>query len=105
MFIPLALILAIAFFAVQLLLCFKGKNKWAKRSILLIGIAGELILWLCFLASPDPMLEPGIAFTAYILAAVGLIWLAAMLLAWVVYGVVKTIQKRRKNFGVYGKNT
>ena len=95
MFLPFALVIAIVLFVAQLILCFKGKNNWIKLSIFTIGVVSEGILWLCFLASPDPMMDRGLAFTAYILAAVGLVWIAALVFAWCVYGVVCVIRRRR----------
>ena len=94
MVLPLVLVTSIVLFAIQLLLCFRCRRKWLRLAPVVTACAVKGICLPVFFLTRDSMLNQ--LFGAYILAMIVLHWLAAMALAWAVYGIVKTVQKRGK---------
>lgn len=98
MFLPLAVIIAGIVFAVQLMLCLKGKKRLGKLlPLFLIGV-GEVVCWSVVLLEQFCPFPYGAAFAAYIYAIILLIFLGADILAWVIWAVLKTVRDRKNNF-------
>lgn len=96
MILPLVLVIAIVIFAVQILLCFRVKHPWRKPLLVYLTGGYELLCVLGFFLGKVMEQEEMLSFTAFILGYIGCYWAAAAVLAWIIYGIVKTIQKRRK---------
>lgn len=100
MFAGLALLLVGGAFCIQLLCCFRGKKlwiKWLPAGILVVletaVAAGFLVcLWL---ERTDQGIYGG-AFAAYLYSLMLLAALAGTLTAWLIWIVMKVVQKRRK---------
>lgn len=96
MIILLVVIITLVIFPVQLWLCFKGKKRW--QQILPIALAAglDLVCWGAAFALKPLAYEDSSGLAAVILGFIMAYWVAAALLAWAVYGIVKLVQKRRK---------
>ena len=88
MYFPVAIVIALVIFGVQLLLCIRCKNV-LRFSVIGVLTALEVVLWGYFF-----LIRPG--FYAYLLGLLGIFWVAGAVLAWMVYGIVQLVQKRRK---------
>ncbi len=98
MFLLIAVLIAVVLFGIQLALCF-GKLRRAYKwfpVVLLAVLETACIGLICFDAHFGMVLPYGAAFAAYIYAVMGVCWAAGLLLAWLVYAVVKAAQNRRK---------
>lgn len=91
MSIPIVLESLLLAVCVQLFLCFRGRKLLWKWTPLIIVIAADLLCWMIML-STDHAEWLALAFT---LAMMSLLWLAGIALAWGIYGIVKTVQKRK----------
>lgn len=82
---------AVFAFCIQLILCFKAKKTMFRCLPLILVTAADLISWLIYVSTDrlDWLALP------YMLAFLCLIWLAGIILAWLVYGIVKAVQKRK----------
>ena len=81
-------ILIIVFFLLQSWLCFRCRIDFLRwLPVVFAGIL-EGILWCSFYVKPR--------FSAYVIAVNGLKLLSALLLAWIIYGIVNYVQKHRK---------
>lgn len=96
MVLPLVLVIATVIFAVQLLLCFRVKHPWRKPLLVYLMGGYELLCVLVFFLGKVLERQEMLSFTTFILGYMGCYWAAAAVLAWVVYAIVKTVQKRRK---------
>lgn len=100
MMFSMVLVLISVVFAVQLLLCFSAKRTWVKLiPTILIGL-GELACGVVYAVSMylDSLGEGvyGAAFAAVIYTVVLLIVQAGDALAWLIFAIVRNVQKRRK---------
>lgn len=91
MVLPMVLESAIFAFGIQLILCFKAKKPMWRCMPLILVAAADLFGWLTYLFND----QGGKLVLPYMLAFVGLIWLAGIALAWGTYGIVKAVQKRK----------
>ena len=88
MYIPFVLIVTVTVFAVQLLACFRCRTILRYAPVGCLGVAEGLLWGFFYLVKP--------AFSVYIIGLIGLYWLGAGCVAWLVYGIVRFVQKRRK---------
>ncbi|MBQ8834026.1 MAG: hypothetical protein IJ001_03780 [Oscillospiraceae bacterium] len=95
MALPFVMMMALAVFAVQLVLCFKARGLWAKLLPLLAVAAADLLCWVVYFGGFWADVY-GAAFAAFIYGVVLAMILALDGLAWGIWGVVKLVQKRRK---------
>lgn len=95
MFLPIVLILGIVLFAMQLMICLKGKTLWRKLIPVILMTLGDLACWSIVWFSEHITLPYGASFAAYIYALILLMLLGFLILAWLVYGFINAIQKRK----------
>ena len=100
MFAGIAVLLILAAFGMQLLFCFLSGKRWMQWIPTAVVLAGVLICAAAF-AVCLWMEEAGIgvyggAFAAYIYGLMLLMALGGALAAWIVWSIVRYIQKRRK---------
>ena len=88
MYLPFVLAVGVAVFVVQLVLCLGCRNVLRFAPVGVLAMM-ELGLWGSFF-----LIRPG--FYAFYFGMVGLVWLAAAGLAWLIFGIVQLVQKRRK---------
>lgn len=78
----------------QLQLCFSGKSR---KRLLPMVILGDCILGLTiFTGIGNAMEMPSAPFGAAVFAIILMLPLSAMALAWLIYGIVRLVQNRRK---------
>ena len=100
MFQTLTIAVSVILFIVQLLLCLCGRKKWLKwLPGALIGIL-ELVCWGMYgLAVTEVLGEIHsieMAFTGIVFGMTGLYFAGGVVLAWVVYGIIRLAQKRKR---------
>ena len=98
MVLPMVLLLGIAVFLTQLVFCFCGKKLWIKVLPICTVGAMELLCAVLFFVGKWIGMEDSLSFAAFIFGYVGCYWAAAAALAWGIHGIVKLVQKNRKNF-------
>ena len=97
MALPFVLTIGIILWVLQLVLCFRGRRMLLKLLPLILGGVLDAVCWLVLLVdSRWACLPYGAGMSAYILGLLILLWLAAAVFAWLIYGIVKGVQKRRK---------
>lgn len=100
MFAGLAVLLVAGAFCIQFLLCFRAKRSWIRWMPVCILLGLELLMAAAFLVCM--WLDRtghgiyGGAFAAYIYGLILIAALAGTLTAWLIWAVVKCIQKFRK---------
>ena len=96
MLLAVFLIICAAVFPVQLLLCFRTKSLW-KKSIPLACIQLYIVICLIFAFRPGWIFsgEDG-RLAALIAAFIGFQVLLVDIMAWIIWGIVNYVQKRRK---------
>lgn len=96
MFLALFLLFCAAVFPVQLYLCFRRSKLWI-RCIPLVCILVLILACLVFTFRPGWIFsgEDG-RLAAFIAAYIGFYVLLADGVAWMIWGIVKFVQKRRK---------
>lgn len=98
MYIPMVLLFGIAVFVTQLVFCIYAKKRWIKLLPICTVGAMELLCVLVYFAGKLLHLEDSLSFAAFIFGYVGCYWALAAVIAWVIYAIVKLVQKRRKTF-------
>lgn len=78
-------------FTIQLLLCFRAEKPRSKWMPLILVILADIACWLTYLRAN----QPGELTLPFLLAILCLLWLAGIALAWMIYGVVKAVQKNK----------
>ena len=100
MYAGIAVLLILAAFGMQLLFCFLPGKRWMRWIPTAVIAAGILVCAAAF-AVCVWMEEAGKgiyggAFAAYIYGLMLLMALAGALAAWIIWGIVRYVQKRRK---------
>lgn len=95
MVFPVIILFLCVLFCLQLVFCFKAERRWIRCGLLFMTALGDLACWILYAAGGFSEIF-GAAFAFYIYGMVLTLALGAELLAWILYAVVKYIQKRRK---------
>lgn len=95
MVFPLFMLLAIAAFLTQLFFCFAAKKLWIKLLPLCLAGVLDALCWLVYFFGMFSEIYGG-DFAAFIYGIVLLVMAGVSVLAWLVYGIVKLVQKQRK---------
>lgn len=97
MLISLFVILLVGTFALQLLACVKGKNVLQRAIPVMVLCVLEVLCWILYFWAMAYMKETfGSTLSAWIAAVIVLFLMAADALAWLIWAIVKLVQKRRK---------
>lgn len=95
MVLSLFILLAAAGFALQLTLCIQARRKWIKLAPVSLILVMDAACWIAYFLDIFSEIYDA-AFASFVYGVILLLVLAVDLLAWVVYGIVKLIQKRKK---------
>ena len=95
MMLPMFVVLGVTVFITQLIFCLYAKREWVKW--LPVGITGALcvICWLLYFLGAVSH-RYGAELAVWIYGIVLLMVTAIACFAWVIYSIVKVVQKRRK---------
>lgn len=93
MMAPFVLIVALLVAVVQLLLCFRGKALWVKLLPLILLLVGDGVCWLVYASRVFSQIY-GADFASYIYGIMLVLFAAADVLGWGVYGMVCIVRKR-----------
>lgn len=100
MFAGIVVLLTLAAFGVQLLFCFIAGKRCVRGIPLAVILAGELICAAVYAACVwTEKMGIGIyggAFAAYIYGLMLLMMLAGALTAWLIWGIINFVQKKKK---------
>ena len=94
MYGPVVAAVTIAAFVWQLQICFSGKRRTRFLPLAILG--GCILVLTAFTWVGTRLGMPSAPFGAAIMAILLMIPLSGTAMAWVVYGIVRVVQKRRK---------